>query len=198
MQTSDIVALREELKERDALRHKRYDLNMAAIGGSYDSRRMDGYWELWESITGKSIPNDREEYEFRINLIPNIIKTVRSAPADYAVEPEITVPPLVKDVVAPGAVTPANTYDHAFYRIQHELSHGVHRALGSRLVTFTVDFFQNMSASIVQAAGGRNRFMMQPMQSTNNVGGNPRAGYMQMMYDIPDGEALVVEAEIPE
>lgn len=71
------------------------------------------------------------------------------------------------------------------------------RAAG-RLVTFTVDFFQNMSASIVQAAGGRNRFMMQPMQSTNNVGGNPRAGYMQMMYDIPDGEALVVEAEIPD
>ena len=70
------------------------------------------------------------------------------------------------------------------------------RAAG-RLVTFTVDFFQNMSASIVQAAGGRNQFMMQPMQSTNNVGGNPRAGYMQMMYDVPDGQALVIETDLP-
>ena len=66
------------------------------------------------------------------------------------------------------------------------------RAAG-RLVKFSVDFFQDLSASIVQAAGGRNRFMSRPMQSTNNVGGNPRAGYMQMMYDIPDGVALIVE-----
>ena len=70
------------------------------------------------------------------------------------------------------------------------------RACG-RLVTFTVDFFLKLSASIVQAAGGRNGFMMQPMQSTNNVGGNPRAGYMQMIYDIPDGEALIVETDVP-
>ena len=70
------------------------------------------------------------------------------------------------------------------------------RAAG-RLVKFSVDFFQELSASIVQAAGGRNRFMSQPMQSTNNVGGNPRAGYMQMMYDIPDGVALIVETDVP-
>jgi hypothetical protein len=71
------------------------------------------------------------------------------------------------------------------------------RAAG-RLVKFSVDFFQDLSASIVRAAGGHNRFMMQPMQSTSNVGGNPRAGYMQMMYDIPDGEALVVEVDVPD
>jgi len=29
------------------------------------------------------------------------------------------------------------------------------------------------------------------------VGGNPRAGYMQMMYDIPDGVALIVETDVP-
>ena len=68
----------------------------------------------------------------------NILKTIRSAPADYAVEPEIPVPPLVKDRRAPGAVTPANTYDHALFRWQHEFRHGIHRALESRIVLFTI------------------------------------------------------------
>ena len=71
-------------------------------------------------------------------LVWNILKTIRSAPADYAVEPEIRVPPLVKDRRAPGAVTPANTYDHALYRWQHEFRHGIHRALESRIVLFTI------------------------------------------------------------
>ncbi len=71
-------------------------------------------------------------------MVWNLFKTIRSAPADYAVEPEVHAPPLVKDVAAPGAVTAANTYDHAFYRIQHELRHGVHRALEGRMITFTV------------------------------------------------------------
>jgi cbb3-type cytochrome c oxidase subunit II len=54
------------------------------------------------------------------------------------VEPEIQAPPLVNDRRAPGAVTPANTYDHAFYRWQHEFRHGVHRVLEGRMITFTV------------------------------------------------------------
>ena len=68
----------------------------------------------------------------------NIIKTVRSAPADYAVEPEFQAPPRVNDRRAPGAVTPANTYDHALYRWQHEFRHGIHRVLEGRMITFTV------------------------------------------------------------
>ncbi|MEZ5294602.1 MAG: cytochrome-c oxidase, cbb3-type subunit I [Vicinamibacterales bacterium] len=68
----------------------------------------------------------------------NIFKTVKSAPADYAVEPEVVAPPLVRDLAVPGAVTPANTYDHAFYRLQHEMRHGFHRVLEGRMVTFTV------------------------------------------------------------
>ena len=68
----------------------------------------------------------------------NLWKTIRSAPANYAEEPEVVAPPLVKDLAAPGAVTPANTYDHALYRLQHELRHGFHRALEGRVVTFTV------------------------------------------------------------
>ncbi len=68
----------------------------------------------------------------------NLVKTIKSAPAGFDEEPEVVAPPLVKDLAAPGAVTPANTYDHALYRLQHELRHGVHRALEGRVVTFTV------------------------------------------------------------
>ena len=68
----------------------------------------------------------------------NLVATIRRAPADYAVEPEVIAPPLVRDLSAPGAVTPANTYDHAFYRLQHSLRHGVHRVLEGVPVPFTV------------------------------------------------------------
>jgi cytochrome c oxidase cbb3-type subunit I/II len=71
-------------------------------------------------------------------LVWNIVKTIKSAPADYAVEPEVVAPPIVNDFAAPGAVTAPNTYDHAFYRLQHLLRHGVHRMLEARTVTFTV------------------------------------------------------------
>lgn len=90
MNTSDIVDLKDELVERDGPRHRKYDLNMAAIGGAYDSRRMDGFWDIWQAITDRPIPTDREEYEFRINFIPNIIKTVRSF---VAVVPSLKCPP---------------------------------------------------------------------------------------------------------
>jgi cytochrome c oxidase cbb3-type subunit I/II len=68
----------------------------------------------------------------------NLFKTIRSAPADYAVEHEVQAPPLVRDTAAPGAVTAPNTYDHALYRLQHATRHGVHRLLEGRTVTFTV------------------------------------------------------------
>jgi cytochrome c oxidase cbb3-type subunit I/II len=68
----------------------------------------------------------------------NLFKTIRSAPADYADEPEVSAPPLVRDLAAPGAVTPANTYDYALYRFQHSIRHGFHRLLEARTVTFTV------------------------------------------------------------
>ena len=71
-------------------------------------------------------------------LLWNLYKTIRSAPADYAKETEIRVPPLVRDLSAPGAVTAPNTWDHALYRLQHQLRHGVHRMLEGRAGTFTV------------------------------------------------------------
>ncbi|MCZ7651665.1 MAG: cytochrome-c oxidase, cbb3-type subunit I [Thermoanaerobaculia bacterium] len=71
-------------------------------------------------------------------MVWNLYKTIRSAPANYAEEPEVKAPPLVKDLSAPGAVTPPDTYDHALYRLQHSLRHGFHRVLEGRTVTFTV------------------------------------------------------------
>jgi hypothetical protein len=66
------------------------------------------------------------------------------------------------------------------------------------LVQFTVDFFLKYNDRILQEAGGVNAFYVTPMQSSNNVGGNPRAGYMQMMYDIKPGEALIIEVDVPQ
>ena len=68
----------------------------------------------------------------------NLVMTMKSAPANYADEPEVEAPPLVMESLAPGAVTPANTYDHALYAFQHAIRHGFHRMLEARIVTFTV------------------------------------------------------------
>ena len=68
----------------------------------------------------------------------NIFKTIQTAPADFAYEPEVDAPPLLIDSMAPGAVTPANTYDHALYALQHAMRQGFHRMLEARVVTFTV------------------------------------------------------------
>jgi len=68
----------------------------------------------------------------------NLWKTIRSAQPGFDEEPEVVAPPLVKDLSAPGAVTAPDTYDHALYRIQHELRHGFHRVLEGRVVPLTV------------------------------------------------------------
>ena len=78
MNTADIIALKEELVTRDSPRHAHYDINMAAIGGSYDNRRMEGFWQVYETMSGRSVPQDREGYEFAINFIPSIIQAKRS------------------------------------------------------------------------------------------------------------------------
>jgi cytochrome c oxidase cbb3-type subunit I/II len=69
----------------------------------------------------------------------NIIRTIQSAPRDKLVDEEIQAAPLQDDDDdAPGATTAPNTYDHAFYRVQHALSHGFHRLLERRSVVFTL------------------------------------------------------------
>ena len=70
-------------------------------------------------------------------LLYNLVRTIRSAPAGFAEEPEVSVPPLVLDRSAPGATTAPDTYDHAFYRLQHVLRQGVHRAIEGRVVLLT-------------------------------------------------------------
>jgi hypothetical protein len=76
--TGEIVALKDELVDRDAPRHAKYDMIMDAVGGDYQNRRMDGFWESWQEITGRPIPSDREAYEFKLNLLPSLISAKRS------------------------------------------------------------------------------------------------------------------------
>jgi len=71
-------------------------------------------------------------------MVYNIWKTIQAAPAGYADEPEVYAPKLVPDLAAPGATTPANTYDYAFYRLQHLVRHGWHRVLEGNGVLLTV------------------------------------------------------------
>jgi cytochrome c oxidase cbb3-type subunit I/II len=73
-----------------------------------------------------------------IVLVYNIIRTIKSAPANFAEEPDVHAPPLTSDKGAPGATTAPNTYDHAFYRFQHTMRHGFHRIIEGRVVLMTV------------------------------------------------------------
>ena len=65
-------------------------------------------------------------------LVVNVVKTIRSAPADYAVEPDVQAPAMAPEEVVVPAGLRADTYDHLFFRIQGAVSHGVHRALERR------------------------------------------------------------------
>ena len=71
-------------------------------------------------------------------MLYNLVRTMRNAPAGYDEEPEVKAPPLVVDRSAPGATTAPGTWDHAFYRFQHVIRHGVHRAIEGRVVLLTV------------------------------------------------------------
>jgi hypothetical protein len=90
MKTADIIALKNELVEEGRPRHRKYDTIMKAIGGNYDSRRMDGFWQGWQEITGRAIPADREMYEFKLNLLPSLISAKRSF---IGVIPSLECPP---------------------------------------------------------------------------------------------------------
>jgi cytochrome c oxidase cbb3-type subunit I/II len=71
-------------------------------------------------------------------MVYNIARTIRSAPAGFREEPEVYAPPLEHTVEAPGATTAPNTWDHALYRLQYAMRHGVHRILERRIVAMTV------------------------------------------------------------
>lgn len=69
------------------------------------------------------------------------------------------------------------------------------RAIGF-LTEFSVDFFLGMNRRI--ADGGINRFHQFGVGHANAVGGNPRAQYVHMLYEIASDEALIIEASIPD
>jgi len=71
-------------------------------------------------------------------MLYNLVRTMRNAPAGFDEEPEVKAPPLVVDRSAPGATTAPGTWDYAFYRFQHVIRHGVHRAIEGRVVLLTV------------------------------------------------------------
>jgi hypothetical protein len=47
------------------------------------------------------------------------------------------------------------------------------------------------------AKAGFNTFRPDELNQHNNVGGNPRAAYVKMLYDIQPDDALIIETEIP-
>lgn len=74
----EILALKDALVMRDAARHARYEEIMDAIGGDYESRRLDGLWQTYEAWTHKKrSESDRRLYEFHLNIFPSIIDAKR-------------------------------------------------------------------------------------------------------------------------
>jgi cytochrome c oxidase cbb3-type subunit I/II len=72
-------------------------------------------------------------------LVVNLIATIRNAGEGYAEEPELSAPALERARKVPGAEGLApTTYDHALYRVQDAIRHGVHRALEAMPLTLTV------------------------------------------------------------
>jgi hypothetical protein len=61
---------------------------------------------------------------------------------------------------------------------------------------YSVDFYLDLTDKIFAGAGGFNAFWRPPMPMAN-VGGNPRAVYIQALYDLLPDEALIVETDIP-
>ena len=61
---------------------------------------------------------------------------------------------------------------------------------------FSVQWFQNDMQKTLDGAGGVNRFWL-PDRSTANLGGNPKASYVKMVYDLQPDDALIIECELP-
>ncbi|MGO9512676.1 MAG: hypothetical protein ACLP2F_03405 [Steroidobacteraceae bacterium] len=69
------------------------------------------------------------------------------------------------------------------------------RAIG-HLTRFDVEFFIKLTNRVLETVG-KNTFYAPPMHDADDVGGNPRACYVQMVYDIKPDEALLIETHIP-
>ncbi|MGD9979089.1 MAG: DUF1214 domain-containing protein [Hyphomonadaceae bacterium] len=70
------------------------------------------------------------------------------------------------------------------------------RAIG-RLTHFAVEFFLKLVQRMIAEGGGENRFWAENMAEMKNVGGNPRAVYPKMLFELEEDEAIICESEIP-
>jgi len=66
-------------------------------------------------------------------------------------------------------------------------------AMTTKAVKFFLDYNDRIAATV-----GLNAFYVTPLNSSDDVGGNPRASYMQMLYDVRPGEALIIETDVPD
>lgn len=65
------------------------------------------------------------------------------------------------------------------------------------LTKFSVDFFLKLVDRMIAEGGGVNAFWAENMAEMKNVGGNPRAVYPKMLFELEDHEAIICESEIP-
>jgi hypothetical protein len=66
-------------------------------------------------------------------------------------------------------------------------------AMTTKAVKFFLDYNDRIAATV-----GLNAFYVTPINSSDDVGGNPRALYLQMLYDVRPDEALIIETDIPD
>jgi hypothetical protein len=91
MRTQDIIALKNDLQTNDSGRHDKYEFLIEAMGGDYETRRLDALWSTFQQFIGKfDVPLDRETFEFRLNLLPSIIRASRSFISNI---PQVRCPP---------------------------------------------------------------------------------------------------------
>ncbi|QGZ96151.1 DUF1214 domain-containing protein [Terricaulis silvestris] len=65
------------------------------------------------------------------------------------------------------------------------------------LTKFSVDFFLKLVDRILAEGGDKNTFWAENMAETKNVGGNPRAVYPKIVFELEEDEAIICESEIP-
>lgn len=61
---------------------------------------------------------------------------------------------------------------------------------------FSMQWYLGDMDKALAGAGGTNRFWI-PDRSTANLGGNPKAAYVKMIYDLQPDDALIIECELP-
>lgn len=61
---------------------------------------------------------------------------------------------------------------------------------------YATDFVHEYTGRILDKVG-TNKLWLYPVNAANDLGGNPQACYIQMVYDLRPDEALIIETEIP-